>query len=1131
MNISRGLPFSLTLNRIVSSFLHSIIASKNILIALVCMASFSSLFAQPKLLQFKHLTVADGLSSSIIVSILQDYQGYMWLCSYEGLNRYDGVTIVTYKNIPSDSTSLPSDQIRTVFEDHNNNLFFGTAGGLVQYDRDLDCFLNFRYNPSSALFNNKALILRVAEDSIGNLWLATDNGLLYYDRTNNKTITYHHDPSNPASICDSYQDVVYIDKSGRLWIGTPKGLDLFIPASGEFKHIKTCKTHNDTIASSIYFLDIIEDREGNVWFGSSDGLFCLESQKESGEFELIHFKNEPADAGSLSNNRAKSLLIDSDGKLWIGTENGGINLFDKKTMRFVHYRIDEFNLMSLNNESIHSIAQDRNGNLWFGTWGSGVNISVKNSDFIIHYKNLPGAPQSLGCNIVSGFVEDRNHRIWVGTDGGGFNLLNDKSSRFSRFTSDNTSIKSNAIICIAAGDNNQIWLGTWEGGLACYNYGDTTIKSYTTQNSTITENNIFAIAKDSLGDLWLGTMGHGLLHYKIKENSCRAYSTENSAISHNKITLIRLNRNGQVYLGSTSGFQILSPTDNIFQTYAHDVNNANSLSNNNVNDILIENDTCVWICTQKGLNLFNPVTRKIERCATEDSLQNKSIQGLTKDKSGMLWMTTSAGISRYDYHTNKAINFKPSDGLQSTDFKNGSILTTDDGTILAGGTNGFNAINPDKIPRNTTVPPVVLTDLQIFNQTVKIGAAGSPLKKHLSQTGAITLTYKQSVLTFCFAALDFTNPLNNQYAYMMENFDESWTYCGNRKTATYTNLNPGKYLFHVKGSNNDAVWNETGTTLEIIITPPWWKTNAARIGFVFMIIGLFLGIYFFRINQLNRQKQLLEKLVKQRTSEIEERNKILVEQQSFIDQQTQVLSESNAKLAALNATKDKLFSIIAHDLKNPFNTILGLCENLSRRYSKMEDGKRLHTLELIYDSSSKIFKLLENLLDWARSQTGSIRFDPEEIILNEIIDANIKILTNLASGKNIAIMQNLMAQTKVYADKNMLTTVIRNLITNAIKFTENGSITIDVEQITDSTKIKIIDTGVGMNAETMKKIFSITNTKSTFGTKGETGTGLGLIICKEFIERHSGSIGVESELGKGSTFYVQIPNRPREKAA
>jgi signal transduction histidine kinase/ligand-binding sensor domain-containing protein len=1101
-----------------------------LLLTALSLSVYSNSYGQPKLLQFKHLTVADGLSSSSVESILQDNRGFMWLGTPDGVNRYDGVNIITYKNIWSDSSSLLSDYVRTIYEDRKKNLFIGTSGGLNLYDRESDNFINFRNDSSSALFGIKSLVRRIAEDTNGNLWLATDSGLVFLDRANNKAKKYQNHPSNPSSINDNDLEAVYIDKSMRLWIGTIKGVDLFERETGTFKHINTCKTHNDTIPS-LYVLDIIEDRQGNIWFGSSDGLFCLQNRSAHDNFELTHFKNDPKDRESLSNNRVKTLFVDSEGKLWIGTENGGINLFDTTNNKFRQYRINEFNPMSLNNESIHSIAQDRNNNLWFGTWGGGVNISIENSDFIIHYRNVPGAAQSLSFNIVSSFVEDRLHRIWVGTDGGGFNLFDGTTGCFQRFNTRNTAIKSDAVIAMHRGKDNTIWLGTWEGGLVNFDYDHNTVQSFTTDNSGIPDNSIFSIADDSLGNLWLGSFRHGLIYYQIKEKKFTVYTPKKFNMLNDDVSVVKIDSKGRVYMvpGSGSDIYIFNPVENRFVTHSVLTDSVHRGAMN-VFDILIESDTCIWAATRQGLYRFNPENGYHRWYFMENGSSNTAIKGLTLDKTGVLWLTTNSGISRFDYQTNNVKIFSVSDGLQGTDFKKANIFTTVDGSILAGGTNGFNVINPEKIPQNTKVPEVVLTDFHIFNKNVKIGVDRSSLKKQLSETDTLFLTYKQSVFTLFFTALDFTNPSKNQYAYKMVNFDKIWTYCGNRKEATYTNLDPGRYQFQVKAANNDGVWNETGTTLEIIITPPWWKTKTATIFFVFTVICILLGIYYFRINQLEKHKKLLEILVRKRTFEIETKNRILSKQaddlrerQEFIDLQTRELSASNNKLLALNETKDKLFSIIAHDLKNPFTTILGIHDMLAHRYDSINDGKRKHMLEVVYKSSMRIFKLLETLLDWARTQTGKINCNAEEFVLNEIIDDISLFVENIASEKKIVINQCIEKKVVVFADKNMINTVIRNLMANAIKFTENGTIRIEADESPKLVTVKIIDSGVGMGPEKTATLFDSINTGSTFGTRGETGTGLGLVICREFIERHGGIMAVESEIGKGSTFSFTIP--------
>jgi signal transduction histidine kinase/ligand-binding sensor domain-containing protein len=1124
---------------------HALKPIRCLLICSLCIVPFSNSYSQQRLLQFKYLTTDDGLSSSIVTSIVQDYKGFLWFGTYDGLNCYDGTKIITYQKNLSDSTSLIENHVQTIFEDREKNLYIGTRDGLALYNRDTDHFINYKFERSSPFHELALGVSRIIEDSLGNLWLSTDKGAIYFNRTANKIIRYQHDPTDPLSISNSAIEYVYRDTRGRLWMSTQKGLNLFAPETGKFRHITVCATHNENL-SNVFFLAIVEDLEGNIWFGSDEGLFCLESKMSDKELRLEHFKNDPADPNSLSINRARSLCVDQNGLLWIGTENGGINIYNKKKRIFFHYRIDDYNPMSLNNESIHALVQDRQKNMWIGTYGGGANVNKVNGDLIVHYKNLPGSAQSVSSNNITCFVEDSYNRIWVGTDGGGFNLFDQTTGRFVHFNSQNTAMQSNALNCMFREGGNCIWMGTWEGGLIKYDYVSKKLQSFTTKNSGIPDNTVYSIAQDALGDLWLGSFQHGLIQYHLKEGAFVEYSTANSIITSNHLDIVRSDHKGHILMGSGEYLQIFFPEENRFGIKSSIVPDTNLPISNAVNDILVENDTCTWVATQYGLYRYNQKNRGFRWYFKTDGLPSNTIKGLAVDRSGVLWLTTVCGICRFDHRNNKIINFSKSDGLQGNEFNKASILMTADGDLLAGGTNGFNLIHPDRYAENRSIPPVVITDFHIFNEKVKVAVKGSPLTKQISMTESITLTYKQSVLTFYFAALDFANPQKNLYAYRMENFDKDWTYCGNRHEATYTNLNPGRYRFHVKGSNNDGVWNETGTTIQLIITPPWWKTKTARIGFVILILSLFISIYLYRINQINRQKKALEILVRERTHELEETNQILFkqtkelvlqtkelkeinaimqQQQVFIDGQNKELSVSNEKLTSLNETKDKLFSIIAHDLKNPFTSILGLHETLARRYDIMNDGKRKHMLGIVYNSSVKIFKLLETLLDWARTQTGKISFNPEEFVLNDLIDEIVVFIENLAREKNIEIKSTLTGRVMVFGDKNMINIVIRNLMTNAIKYTENGKILITADAGSDSATVKIIDNGMGIGSEKAAVLFNSINSKSTFGTRGETGTGLGLIICKEFIERHGGTIAVASEIGKGSTFYFMIPNK------
>jgi ligand-binding sensor domain-containing protein/signal transduction histidine kinase len=1077
---------------------------------LICMNSFG----QPKPRQFRHLSIDEGLSSSRVISILQDHKGFMWLGTYDGLNRYDGANMVMYKNVPTDSSSIPENHVRTIFEDHNKQLFIGTWEGLSMYNRDLDQFLNYKFDKSSALFDLKISVFRIVEDSTGNLWLATTNGLIYFDRQNNKATQYKNDPNDPTSISSNAMDCVFIDKRGRLWIATRKGLNLFDKKTGNFNLIIHAGSDNENIADKS-FLDIKEDHMGNIWFGSNDGLFYLEYKEDITDITLIHYKSNPQVKNTLSNNNIRSLFIDDEGNLLIGTENGGLNLYDIKKKSFTHYQKNEYDPMSLNNESIWAIAYDRNKNLWVGTFGGGVNLSIKNSDFIFHYKNLPGATESLSHNIVSCFLEDHYNRKWIGTDGGGLNLFNVKTSRFECFNSNNSKLSSNAILCMTEGDNQQIWMGTWSGGLASFNYETKQVKSFTTSNSGIHSNNIVSIDKDQSGNLWLASNGFGLINYQLKEDRFITYNTRRSAILGNEITVVKTDNKGRIHFGTNNGFQILTPSLNHFQSFLNNPATTNKQKNNIVQDILIESDTIDWVATQNGLFRVNTATGNFSNFSVTDGLPDNSIRALTADKKGLLWLSTTNGICRFDYQRNLMKIFNKSDGLQSNEFFGRSILTTNNGDILAGGTNGFNLISPRKVPVNKTIPEIVITDFHIFNKKLQLGAKDSPLKKQISETKEITLSYKHSVLTFYFAALDYTNPKKNQYAYMMENFDKGWTYCGNRMNTTYTNLNPGKYIFRVKGSNNDEVWNEEGTTIIITITPPWWKTKIAIVSFILFLFCLFMGVYYFRVNQLKAQKMLLEKLVVERTQEIEE--------------QDEKLKIANNQLTQLNATKDQFFSILAHDLRNPFNSILGFTEILNNNERSIDENEVRIINQQLYTSASSTYNLLENLLEWSRSQSNRIAFKPQQLDLESIFKEVTEGLNS--NTKNITINYLPTQKIIIFADVNMIKTVLRNLLSNAIKFThKNGKVTVDACDIDGEVTITVSDNGTGIKKEDIDKLFDFTQKFSSNGTAQEKGTGLGLIICSEFVEKHGGKIWVESDPEnhrgkKGSDFKFTIPSK------
>jgi ligand-binding sensor domain-containing protein/signal transduction histidine kinase len=1080
-----------------------------LIIQSLLLISLSGVSAQPIRLQFKKLTIDDGLSSSIVSTIIQDQKGFIWVGTPDGLNRYDGFKFVVYRNNPVDSSSIADNVIQTIFEDHNKDLFLGTEKGLCLYNREKDCFINFMFDKYSPLKGIDCGIKKIVEDSKGNLWLAANVGLIYFDRIKNQITRYIHNPDNPESLSNNNVESVLIDNLNRIWVTTRKGLNIFIPENGSFMHCTMSENSADNLSNTV-FLDMIEDKEGNIWFGSNEGLYCQKLNQAAQIIKLIHYQYDIRDKSSLSINQVTSLFVDDSGNLWIGTENGGMNLFDKKNQRFWHYRIDDYDPQSLNNESIETIYQDKAGNLWVGTYTGGLNIAIKNSGAILKYQNLPGAPLSLSHNSVASFMEDHENQIWVGTDGGGLNLFDEAIGRFKRFNIDNSHLGSNSILSIMEDSENQIWLGTWAGGLIRYDNKTGSFTSFTTKNSGIQDDNIYTIEEGYNGDLWLGSFEHGLINFLSKERKFIDYTTGNSELGNEMINKIVKFPRGRLLIGTTRNFQIFSPADSHFISYNYDPNNNNSLSYPRVTDILVENDTCIWIGTPNGLNRFNPVTESFTRYYEKDGLPNSFIKGIVIDKSGRLWVTTNGGICRFDYKKSAYKNFTKADGLQSNEFTERSIFKTKNGALLLGGTKGFNLVYPEKITENKVIPEIQITDLKVLKKSVKPGTKNSLLDKNITETKSLTLSHDLVDITFSFAVMDFSAPEKNKYAYVMENLDKNWIYPENKGEAVYTNLNPGKYVFHVKGSNNDGLWNETGSSISITILPAWWNTWWFRMVVIFSLILLLAVIFLFRVRQLKNQKILLERSVELKTNELQTKNAALEERQHHIEY--------------LNASKDKFFSIIAHDLKNPFNAIIGFSEILQDEIKSGDTAKMENYTGLINSSAVQTYRLLENLLEWANSQRGKMPFNPVALNLNQLFSEEILVLNEIANSKSITLKSSIPDNLTIIADKNMIKTILRNLISNAIKFTYKNGIVITTASVSDkNVEISVCDNGIGMTKETTAMLFRLDANLSTSGTENEKGTGLGLLLCKEFVEKHGGKIWAESIPGNGSTFKFILP--------
>jgi len=1100
---------------------------------------FTPVIAQD--IKFEYITPDDGLSHSSITSILQDKEGFMWFGTMNGLNKFDGYKFVKYYHNPKDSNSIAGDQIDCIFEDSYGELWIGSDGGLSQYDRDRDAFINFRHTEKDPGSLSGQRVYCIYEDVRARLWIsAIGKGLNLFDRNKKKFIHFVHNENDPNTLNNDDICSIVDDRNGNIILGTRGlGINILNPESKVITHL----IHNALDPLSLPNNDVFvitKDNQGTIWIGTVGGGLCRLNSTKTGKYFFDTFKPPTNDTRRFA---ILSLCADQKGCIWVGTENGGLDYFDSKNKTFVNYRNDENNPNSLNNNSVHAIYEDRTGNLWVGTYTGGINVVKKNKKKFSNYRKIPGNPNSLSYNVVKCFFEDDDGTLWIGTDGGGVNLMNRTNGKITHFNSRNTNLRGDVIMAICKDKDNDIWLGGWESGLNLYNRKDKTFSNFTQGKNETLSKNIFDILVDHKGRLWIATSGIGFGLYDKKYNTIVAYNTKNSKLPSDWVLTLAEDYAGNILLGHTNGFSIFNPENETFENYSRKDSDDNMLSNNQTNIILPAHDSTLWIGTINGLNHFNPKNKKFAIYYEQNGLPNNNIDGLVEDDHGYIWISTANGISKFDPKSGSFKNYTLADGLQGKGYIRNSCYKTLKGEILFGGTNGFDIFNPDSLFDNPNIPPVFITDFTIFNKTAKIGETDSPLRKHISQTSKITLSYKQSVFSFEFVALDYTAPDQNQYAYKLEGFENEWNYVGDKRTATYTNLNPGNYTFRVKGSNNDGKWNEEGISLAITITPPVWDTWLFRI----VTIALFLLalIFIFRLHLRNlkkREEQLKIKIkesvnklqqanyeLKERQDEITTQNEELAKHRShlehLVDERTYELESALKKAESSDKLKSSFLANMSHEIRTPMNAIVGF-SSLLKDFTLSEDEKH-HYIDIINKNCDSLLVLINDILDISKIEANQINIYKTNFNIDNVL-TELERFFKMRTSKNLEIKYiRTLSDVFIENDAIRFRQIFSNLLTNALKFTESGHIYFGFENLEDNLQFYVSDTGIGIDSSEYNNIFN-PFTKLEFGrTKLYRGAGLGLSISKNLVEKMGGKIWVESVFGEGTTFYFSLPNNPK----
>lgn len=1042
---------------------------------------------QPKSYRFKHFTTEKGLSHHQVTSTVEDNKGFIWIGTVNGLNRYDGYSFKTFLHSSGDSTSVSSNRIKVLFEDSRNNLFIGTNNGLDRYDQMEECFFKVPLKSQNGDFNNSS-IYDIKEDRDGKLWVATNNGVFVLNMDCRLIHHYVNVSDDKNSLPGNTIGQILFDKHHNVWIGGQKNISKLDVQSGAFTHYLI--TEKFRIDRDPPVNVMIQDSEGRIWFGSNQaGLSLFNDTKQ--QFEYYPLKS--IDRNDVLRNRVRAIKEDESGKLWLATFDGLI-IFDPDSDFETKIVNDPNNPYSLNNNGVTSIYEDKRGNYWLGVFYGGINYLDKNFNVFKHYQHT-GNEKGLSYNVITFIAEGNDGKIWIATDRGGLNVLDPSTQTFKYFMQE-TSLSGSAanhIMQIEVGSKGDLWLGTLYGGLFFF---DIKTRKFTAVNFGNTDlfdlsvKRIKSLKLDSKGNLWIAHSS-GLHYYDVDAGKALKYSSQLNEISlSNTINMIFEDNQKNIWLALSQSEGLIKLEDDSWEFKKYDIPSV---------ACIFEDEDYIWLGTaSNGLFRLDTKTESIKNY-TNAKLSDGNIVGILDDDRNNLWLSSSNGLFLFNKKNGNFKRLQREHGLQSDLFKKNAYLKSTTGELYFGGLKGIVTFNPEEITDEVYSPKIEIIDITIASHQ-KNNKVYKPSKRNITQSGALKLLYHQNIFFIDFVAFNYSQPEKTQYAYRLEGFDD-WNYIESNRKATYTNLDPGTYSFQVKATNSNGVWASDSEPLVITILPPPWKTWWAYALYSIAFIALFF---------------LIKNIIGNR---LKLRNKLKLEHYK------------NEQEKELHELKYRFFTNISHDLRTPLTLIIGPLEKLLQTHLGDNMTRSLYTTA--YKNAEHLLRLVNQLMDFRKLETnhtqlrcaeGNVVLFIYEIFISFQEQARFRNINYSFDCENKCI--------NLFFDGDKVEKIFYNLLSNAFKFTpDNCKINVQIE-IDKSVskrfsnghiKINVQDTGIGISKNANEKIFDRFSQAVDSNFSQEDGSGIGLAIAKGFVDLHKGEISVESVIGEGTNFIVQLP--------
>jgi signal transduction histidine kinase/ligand-binding sensor domain-containing protein/DNA-binding response OmpR family regulator len=1070
-------------------------------VVLVCIQAL----AQGNRYQFSRLNVNNGLSHNRVTCIYKDAKGFMWFGTKSGLNRYDGYRFKIFKHNINNPSSISDDYIISITTGPENKLWIKTRNGFNIYDPLTD---RFEHNIKKHLKRYSipdSLIVSVKQDKLGNFWFLHAHNGVYKFVPSTRKLSHLSRKSNYSTSRD-----LSVDSKGNAWVIYNDGILEQINA-GNSKVIKRVTDINKAYPHEAIDYQLTVDNDDDVWVYAplrSNGVFYVSPDKQV-------YKQFGKDLGNriLSSNIVFNVIQDDKDLVWIATDHGGINLIDKNTFeaRIITNRPDDNR--SLSQDCITSLYRDNANIIWLGTFKKGINYYHQDVIKFPLYGRNSLVNSGLSYDDINSFIEDKKGNIWIGSNGGGLIYFNRVTGKFTTYLHDDSkpqSLSNNVIASLCLDHEQKLWIGTYFGGLDCFDGKTFThYKHSLTDTNSISDDSVWDIIEDSKHKLWVGTLAGGLNRFDRETKQFHRYLPgKPNSVPHLYVSGLLEDDKGNILVATYSGLAVLNNSTGRFTYYKHNESDKSSLSNDNISNLMMDSRKQVWIATNEGLSLFNSKTGKFKNFLKTDGLPDNSILTIVEDNAHNLWMSTPNGVSNMVFKRNKGRytydfkNYDQTDGLQGKEFNEDAGLKTHNGEIIFGGANGFNLFKPENIKSAHEKPVLVLTDFQVFNKSIVTGQkvnGEAILHNSITETKAITLKYNQNAFSIEFAAISFFNPAKIKHAYMLDGFDQGWIIADNQiRKASYTNLDPGSYVFRLKVAGEDGIWRKDQITLHITVLPPIWRTTIAYLLYGLMVCAALLYLRYRGIKKLKA---------------------------SFAVQQER---QESQRMHELDLMKIKFFTNVSHEFRTPLSLILAPVAKLISQSAESDLRKQL----LMIDRNAKrLLNLVNQLLDFRKMEVNELKLNAHQANIIKFIEEAAYSFSDIAENKNIALSFNTQVKSlNTLFDQDKVERILFNLLSNAFKFTpEGGKVVVDLGICWDKDtnehllEIKITDNGIGIPKEKAEKIFDRFFQNDIPGSIVNQGSGIGLAITREFVSLHNGTIKVDSNIDGGSCFRVLLP--------